>query len=123
MSDELDRKNHNHNNPNNNDKNEIDDFLSKFDEIKKSFEMTERSRGGSVNKQVGTPSDLPAVSPRRAERLERLRSKNNDKNENAEISMPKKKKKTRKYRINVKRLLITLICLGILICGAVGVWA
>lgn len=123
LSDELDRKNHNHNNPNNNDKNEIDDFLSKFDEIKKSFEMTERSRGGSVNKQVGTPSDLPAVSPRRAERLERLRSKNNDKNENAEISMPKKKKKTRKYRINVKRLLITLICLGILICGAVGVWA
>ena len=34
--------------------------------------------------------------------------------------MPKKKKKTRKYRINVKRLLITLICLVFFICGAVG---
>ncbi|GAB1476604.1 hypothetical protein MASR2M70_14400 [Bacillota bacterium] len=103
-----------------NDKNEIDDFLSRFDDIKKSFEMSD----GTAKSEPGQPADLsdsrPAISARRAERLERIKS---GKNESTGVSMPQKKKKSKKYRINIKRLVIAIICVGVIGCGAVGAWA
>ncbi|NLT47334.1 MAG: hypothetical protein GXX92_02865, partial [Clostridiales bacterium] len=103
---------------------EIDDFLSKFDEIKKSFEMNEIGTDTVSNEQSVKASagevEAAGLSPQRAERLKRIRSK--DKSE-AEESMPKKQKKKKRYRINIKRLIIALLCLGVITGGAVGVWA
>lgn len=118
----------------NNNNNEIDEFLSRFDEIKKNFETCDEA---TADTGVSMPESNPGRekiaesisiphSPRRAERLERIRSR--AKEENAEEEpMPKKKTKSKKtskkYRINIKRLLIAIILLGVLLCGAVGVWA
>jgi len=103
---------------------EIDDFLSKFDEIKKSFEMNEIGTDTISNEQSVKASagevEAAGLSPQRAEKLKRIRSK--DKSE-AEESMPKKQKKKKRYRINIKRLIIALLCLGVITGGAVGVWA
>ena len=116
MSDGFDRNNENEMR----NKKEIDDFLSKFDDIKKSFEMSD----STLQDESGQPRDLSgeevAISPRRAERLERIRA---GRNENPEGSMPQKKKKNKKYRVNIKRLIIAVICAGVLVGGAVGVWA
>ena len=104
---------------------EIDDFLSKFDDIKKSFEMSDSGPDVIQEEQEDTAvkeSVEAELSPRRVERLKRIQSK--DKKEEAtEKTMAKTKKKKKKYRINIKRLLIALVCVGILACGGVGVWA
>ncbi len=105
---------------------EIDDFLSKFDDIKKSFEMSDSGHNLIQEEQKDTTvkeSVETELSHRRAERLNRIRSK--DKEEVAEEPMAKtkKNKKKKKYRVNIKRLLIALACVGVLVGGAVGVWA
>jgi penicillin-binding protein 1A len=118
--------------------NEIDDFLRKFDEIKQSFIMADsETEDPEVPKDPATRQERSfrtdtVISPRRAERLNRIQSKkeknkesnktNNDTEGFVADNMAKKKKK-KKYRINIKRLLIALICVAVLSCGAVGVWA
>lgn len=106
----------------NNDGNqkEIDDFLSRFDKIKKDFQS-----GDASHETKGTDADdeitkNTSISPRRAERLERVRAKRNTP---TEINMSNKKKKKKKYKLNIKRIIVTLVVLFMLMGAAVGAWA
>lgn len=105
---------------------EIDNFLDRFDDIKKSFEMGDSQTKNEKQNASGHEHKDPApISPRRAERLERIRSKNADKaeTERPETEMAQKKKNKKKYRFNVKRLVFIVLILGLLSSAAAGAWA
>ena len=66
--------------------------------------------------EIFTVSDK---SPKR----ERTKYKESGETEGFAANDMAKKKRKKKYRINLKRLIIALICVAVLACGAVGVWA
>ncbi|HZK01884.1 MAG TPA: transglycosylase domain-containing protein, partial [Anaerovoracaceae bacterium] len=66
-------------------------------------------------------NDIP-ISARRAERLERIRSKNVELKDDMVAQSKDKKKKPKKHRINIKRFIIAILCVGLLATAAVGAW-
>jgi len=54
---------------------------------------------------------------------ERVKYKESEETEGFAANDMAKKKRKKRYRLNLKRLIIALICIAVLACGAVGVWA
>ncbi|NLY71239.1 MAG: hypothetical protein GX076_06130, partial [Clostridiales bacterium] len=120
MSDNYDKRN-------NNEK-EIEEFLKEFDRISYEFEKTDTKI--DIEKDS---SETEVLKTRTASRLDRLnksrkrrkRSKETDESDINEkgIAMARKQKKRKRYKFNPKRLLLTLVCIGLIICLGVGIWA
>ena len=120
MSDNFDKKNSNNN--------DIEEFLKEFDRISDDFE---RSDDNIENKKVAKETEISKTSA--ASRLDRLNKSKKRRSrstiaDEADISdegitMARKQKKKKRYRFNPKRLLITIVCLGLIVCLGVGVWA
>jgi penicillin-binding protein 1A len=82
-------------------------------------ERSNRTRNELDNKLDEIFNSSLDKSPKR----ERTKYKESGETEGFAANDMAKKKRKKKYRINLKRLIIALICVAVLACGAVGVWA
>ncbi|MDD4615206.1 MAG: transglycosylase domain-containing protein [Caldisericia bacterium] len=136
-----------------NGENEIDDFLNEFDKISNGFDKggsaSRKPDDDFLSQETNDhlPSNLPGS---RLDRLNesRTRKKGNNRSVISGLgskpddikskintkeptgtdadpgaTMVTKRKKKKKYHLNVRRLLLTLACLVGIVCASVGVWA
>lgn len=114
----------------------IDDFLSEFDKISEDFEKGSIAfnKQDNLTDKVSNTEQSTVKTPKISNnRMDRLHKSITSKEENIELTdtvksiagdiMNTKNTKNKKHRFNIKRLLLTILCVVVVIFGGMGIWA